>query len=297
MAASRPIPTPLEQGERALLLALIVLTLGAWALTIHQARTMDMTLGMSPGGAPQPETSATNPVESNDMAAMVMDEASAMAATGMAGAGWSLPGLASFVVAWAVMMAAMMFPAAAPMLLFFHAVTRKRQTRGGAFVPTWVFAAGYLLIWTAVGALTWVVVQWLSDLAGQLGAAERVTWAPLALGAVLVVAGLYQLTPLKQVCLDHCRSPFTFVMQHWREGAGGALRMGLVHGVYCLGCCWALFAVLGAAGVMSLAWMLVLTLVIFAEKVLPAGRRAAQVVGVAFLVLGLLVATGAAGPP
>ena len=90
------------------------------------------------------------------------------------------------------------------------------------------------------------------------------------------LAGLYQLTPLKRVCLDHCRSPFGFVMQHWREGYGGALRMGVVHGLYCLGCCWALFAVLVATGVMSLAWMLLLTLVVFAEKVLPFGRRASQ---------------------
>jgi predicted metal-binding membrane protein len=109
----------------------------------------------------------------------------------------------------------------------------------------------------------------------------------MALGAVLIGAGLYQLTPLKQVCLDHCRSPVAFVMQHWREGASGALRMGCVHGLFCLGCCWALFAVLVAAGVMSLAWMLLLTLVIFAEKVLPGGQRTSQVVGIAFLVLGL----------
>ena len=168
---------------------------------------------------------------------------------------------------------------------------------GSAFVPTWVFVAGYLLVWTAVGALTWVLVQGLSDLAGRLGAAERATWAPLALGAVLIVAGLYQLTPLKRVCLDHCRSPFAFVMQHWRDGYGGALRMGVVHGAYCLGCCWALFAVLVAAGVMSLAWMLLLTLVVFAEKVLPVGRRASQVVGVAFLVLGVAVLPGCCGFP
>jgi predicted metal-binding membrane protein len=114
---------------------------------------------------------------------------------------------------------------------------------------------------------------------------------------VLGLAGLYQLTPLKRVCLDHCRSPFGFVMQHWREGYGGALQMGVVHGLYCLGCCWALFAVLVAAGVMSLAWMLLLTLVVFAEKVLPFGRRASRVVGVAFLVLGVVVAAGVVDLP
>jgi predicted metal-binding membrane protein len=220
-----------------------------------------------------------------------------MAATGMAGTGWSLAGLVAFVVAWAVMMAAMMFPAAAPMLLLYRTVTTQRQARTITFAPTWVFAAGYLLVWTAVGALTWALVQVLNELAGRLGAVERAIWTPLALGAVLFGAGLYQLTPLKHVCLDHCRSPFAFVMQHWRSGYGGALRMGTVHGLYCLGCCWALFAVLVAAGIMSLAWMLVLTLIVFAEKVLPGGRRTSQLVGIAFLVLGILVATGSTDLP
>jgi predicted metal-binding membrane protein len=191
----------------------------------------------------------------------------------------------------------MMFPAAAPMLLLFHTVASNRKTSGGAFVPTWVFAAGYLLVWTAVGAVTWALIQIASERATALGDAERARWAPLALGSVLIVAGLYQLTPLKQVCLDHCRSPFAFVMQHWREGYGGALRMGIVHGAYCLGCCWALFAVLVATGVMSLAWMLLLTLIVFMEKVLPAGRRAARGIGVAFVLLGLLVASGVMALP
>jgi predicted metal-binding membrane protein len=201
------------------------------------------------------------------------------------------------VLAWAVMMAAMMVPAAAPMIVLFQATATRRKAAGRAFVPTWVFIGGYLLVWSVIGGLTWVLVQVASDVAGQFGTAHRETWAPLALGTVLVLAGLYQLTPLKRVCLDHCRSPFGFVMQHWREGYGGALQMGVVHGLYCLGCCWALFAVLVAAGVMSLAWMLLLTLVVFAEKVLPFGRRASQVVGVTFLVLGVVVAAGVADLP
>ena len=283
----------MERGQLAVLLALMALTAGAWALTVSQAQMMDMPMGVVARGAmPAPDA-----VASGGMGGMAMDEASALAATGMAGTGWSLSGLVAFVVAWAVMMAAMMLPAAAPMLLLFRTIATQRQASGVAFVPTWVFAAGYLLAWTAVGAVTWVLVQAAGDLAGRLGAAERATWAPLALGAVLVMAGLYQLTPLKQVCLDHCRSPIAFVMQHWRAGYGGALRMGIQHGVFCLGCCWALFAVLVAAGVMSLAWMLVLTLIIFAEKVLPVDRRASQVVGIAFLVLGAVVATGAADLP
>ncbi len=278
--------TPLARGQLAVLVAIGVLTVGAWALTIQQARTMDMPMGVAAGGAGR-ET----------MGGVTMEGAGAMAASGMAASGWSTDGFAAFVVAWSVMMAAMMFPAAAPMLLLFRRVSSQRRAAGGGFVPTWIFAAGYLLVWTAVGALTWAIVRLGSGLAGTLTTTERGTWAPLALGAVMVLAGLYQVTPLKGVCLDHCRTPIGFVITHWREGRQGALRMGLVHGAYCLGCCWALFAVLVGAGVMSLAWMLLLTLVVFAEKVLPAGRGTSRVVGVAFLTFGVLVASGAAPMP
>jgi predicted metal-binding membrane protein len=290
--------TPLGRARLILLVCLAVLTIGAWFLTIQQAQTMDMPMGVVAReeiSAPEP-TATTDAMsgmgEMGEMGSTAMAETGAMAATGMAGAGWSLPGFTAFVGAWAVMMAAMMFPAAAPMLLLFRTVASQRQQTGGAFVPTWVFAAGYVLVWIAVGALTWVLVQAASDLASAMGVVARATWAPLVLGAVLIGAGLYQLTPLKQVCLDHCRSPFAFVMQHWREGYRGALRMGMVHGLYCLGCCWALFAVLMAAGVMSLAWMLLLTLVVFAEKVLPGARHTSQLVGLALIVLGLGVLGG-----
>jgi predicted metal-binding membrane protein len=292
--------TALGRAQLTLLLCLVILTAGAWLLTIQQAQTMDMPMGVVPRQemvARETTTPADGMAEMGDMGSTAMAETGEIAATGMAGADWSLPGFTAFVIAWAVMMAAMMFPAAAPMLLLFRTVASQRQKSGGAFVPTWVFATGYLLVWTVVGAATWVLVQAAGDMASRIGAPAQATWAPLALGAVLIVAGVYQLTPLKQLCLDHCRSPLAFVMQHWREGYEGALRMGIVHGLYCLGCCWALFAVLVAAGVMSLAWMLLLTLVMFTEKVLPIGQRAAQVFGVAFLVLGIVVASGAADLP
>ena len=286
--------TPQERGQLALLALLAALTVGAWAVTVRQARTMDMPMGIVARGAASGGTTAG---DAEDMGGMAMDGPAGVAASGMAAAGWSLDGFATFVAAWSVMMAAMMFPAAAPMLLLFRRVYTQRKAAGGGFVPTWVFAAGYLLVWTAIGALTWALVQLGSDLAGRLSATERGTWAPLALGATLVVAGLYQFTPLKGVCLRQCQSPVGFVMTRWRDGHLGALRMGVVHGAYCLGCCWALFAVLVAAGVMSLAWMLLLTLVVFAEKVLPAGRGTSRAVGVAFLALGVFVASGATPMP
>ena len=272
VAPSRRPATPTDRAQWVLIALLALLTVGAWALTVYQARTMDMPMGI---------------VVHAGMGGMA----------GMTAETWTWPGLMTFVVAWAVMMAAMMVPAMAPMLLLFQRVSTQRGASGGGFVPTWVFAAGYLLLWTAVAVPTWGLVQEASDLAGRLEPAARQTWAPLALGATLILAGLYQFTPLKAVCLRHCQSPVGFVMTHWRDGYGGALRMGFVHGLYCLGCCWALFAVLVAAGVMSLPWMLLLTLVVFAEKVLPLGRWGSPVVGAALVLLGLLVAARAVAMP
>jgi predicted metal-binding membrane protein len=189
----------------------------------------------------------------------------------------------------------MMLPAAMPMILIFASAQARRER--AAAVPTWIFTAGYILVWLTAGLLVYVLIQVGSELATRLSSADRAKWGPLALGATLAVAGLYQFTPLKRVCLTHCRSPFGFVAQYWRDGRAGALQMGLRHGAWCLGCCWALFAVMVAAGVMSLAWMLLLTLVVFVEKVLPQGQRAAPMIGVALIVLGLLVASGSLAMP
>jgi predicted metal-binding membrane protein len=253
--AGWPAAILLRQVRLSLLVGLPLLTAGAWALTLYQSLVMA------------------------DMA--VMD--------GMSAARWSFGSAAVFVALWTVMMAAMMLPAAAPMILVFGAAQARRGR--DAAVPTWIFAAGYLLVWLAAGLPVYAVTR-LAD-AFLSAAADPAGWTPLALGATLLAAGVYQLTPLKRVCLDHCRSPLGFVARHWRDGRLGALRMGLLHGAYCLGCCWALFAVLVAAGMMSLPWMLLLALVVFAEKVLPHGRRTAAAVGVALIALGLLVADGA----
>ena len=261
----------------SLLISLIVLTGAAWALTLYQALSMSMPMGIVVRGG----------VAAEGLGGMAMG--------GMAAAGWSFRGAVVFVALWTVMMAAMMLPAAAPMILIFASAQARRARQ--AAVPTWVFIAGYLLVWAAAGFLVHGLVQIGSDVATGLTSADRASWAPVALGATLLAAGLYQFTPLKRVCLIHCRSPFAFVAQHWRDGRIGALRMGLRHGGYCLGCCWALFAVMVAAGVMSLAWMLLLTLLVFIEKVLPQGRRAAPVIGFALIILGLMVASGALRMP
>ncbi|HEU0113937.1 MAG TPA: DUF2182 domain-containing protein [Thermomicrobiales bacterium] len=291
----RPVG-PLAQGQWAILAILALLTVGAWALTVAMARSMNMPMGIAArGGA---AGGMDGMASGGAMSGMTgMSGASDMAMSGAAAGGWSIAAVAWFLAAWTVMMAAMMFPAAAPMLVMFHRLSAQRRAQGAPFVSTWVFVAGYLLVWAAAGVVVYWLIQLASDAATRLGAGDRATWAPIALGATLIVAGVYQLTPLKRMCLGHCRSPLSFVMTHWREGRFGALRMGVAHGLYCLGCCWALFAVLVAAGVMSLAWMLLLTLVVFLEKVAPQGQRAAAAVGGAFILLGILVAAGAAAMP
>lgn len=287
-----------------LLASLVVLTLGAWALTIYQAQTMDMPMGIAVRGVADAEPAvgddAMDSMPGMTMEDPEMDNMDALAGasmSGMSGMGWTWDAFLAFVIAWAVMMAAMMFPSVAPMLLLFQTLATRRKATGSAFVPTWIFAVGYLAVWTVIGVATWVLIQVGSDLVSRMSMAGRETWAPLALGAVLVMAGLYQFTPLKGACLRQCQSPVGFVMTHWRDGPQGALRMGFVHGAYCLGCCWALFAVLVGTGVMSLAWMLLLTLAVAAEKLLPLRPCVPQIIGAALLVLGIWVAAGASNVP
>jgi len=220
-----------------------------------------------------------------------MDGMSDMAMSGMSAGGWSFASAAVFLVVWSTMMAAMMLPAAAPMIVVFASAQAGRERPTA--VPTWIFVAGYLLVWVATGAAVYLVFQVGSETANLLSSTDRANLAPLLLGFTLIAAGLYQFTPIKRVCLTHCRSPLAFVAQYWRDGWLGALQMGMRHGTYCLGCCWALFAVLIVAGVMSVAWMLLLTLAVFVEKVLPQGQRISTTIGVAFVALGLAVSTGA----
>jgi predicted metal-binding membrane protein len=289
----------LEQGGLVLLLVLAILTSGAWALTVHQARTMDMPMGIVLRGAtrPRPATTGTDPMAGMDMGASSGSTVGSAASAGISDMqmdNWSWDSFSTFLLAWAVMMAAMMFPAVAPLLLLYRSMAG-----GGArgHAPAWLLASGYLLVWAIAGAITWALIHAGIEIGDRLGAGDRETIAPVALGATLIVAGIYQLTPLKRTCLRQCQSPVGFLMSHWRSGMVGALRMGFAHGLYCLGCCWALFAVLVAAGVMSLAWMLLLTLIVFAEKVLRPAAWSQLLIGSAFVVLGVFVAAGSVAMP
>jgi predicted metal-binding membrane protein len=211
------------------------------------------------------------------------------------GPGTDLGSLGWYVGVWVTMMAAMMLPSVAPIVLIYSRVSRERARRGRAYVPTWIFVAGYLAAWTAYGLGAYGVYRVVA--AADPGFLAWNEQGPYLAGGAIVLAGLYQLTPLKARCLKHCRTPLHFVLQGWREGRLGTLRMGLVHGAYCVGCCWGLMLILFALGVMSLVWMAVVAGVIFAEKAFPAGWRLTRPLAVVFVAIGIWVMAAPASVP
>jgi predicted metal-binding membrane protein len=184
-----------------------------------------------------------------------------------------------------VMMIAMMFPTAAPMILTFARVHQTRRQRGAAFVPTWVFVAGYLLVWAVAGVGAYALAVGVESLTNT--GAWMKDYAAVFSGALFIIAGAYQLTPLKNVCLSRCQTPLSFILHSWREGYGGAFRMGVEHGGYCFGCCWLLFVILFPLGVMNIAAMALITFLILAEKSLPFGKRVAQFAALALILFGI----------
>ncbi len=219
-----------------------------------------------------------------------MADMPSMAGAAMAAqpAPWTATDFVLMFVMWWVMMVGMMLPSAAPMLLTFATVNRKKRARGQPYVPTAVFALGYLAAWGGY-SLAATAAQWGLEQAALLTPMMR-TASPI-LGALLfAAAGIYQFTPLKYACLAHCRSPFDFILNRWRDGARGALRMGAGHGLYCLGCCWVLMALLFVGGVMNLLWVAAIAALVFAEKLLPAGKWAAR--GIARAGGALMLAFG-----
>jgi predicted metal-binding membrane protein len=188
----------------------------------------------------------------------------------------------AYVVAWAVMMAAMMLPSAMPMIALYAATQRNTATTAARAAAVGGFALMYLALWAATGLPIYFASLALMALAPS-------TLAYVTAG-VLVTAGIFQLSPLKQVCLRHCRSPLGFLVGHWRAGWRGGLALGLAHACYCLGCCWALMVVLVVAGAMGLPWVLVIACVVAAEKLVRGGEWIARAAGVALTLLGLATA-------
>jgi predicted metal-binding membrane protein len=206
-----------------------------------------------------------------------------MQAASMGMGGMAMVGAGLFLVIWVVMMVAMMFPSVTPMVLAHAAIVR---SRGGGSVPTVGFVAGYLLVWTAAGLVPLAVLQALNQMLVPFSTSILVRLG----GAVILLAGVYQFTPLKNACLKSCRSPMGFIMTHdFGGGTPAAARAGMSHGLYCLGCCWALMAVLAIVGLMNLAWMAVIAAVFFLEKNWRYGVPLTRVVGTACMVGGLAV--------
>jgi predicted metal-binding membrane protein len=247
---------------------LAAMVLVAWSYLFHYRTAMpDMEM---PGAG----MSGMN-MRGMDMSSMVMPQTQA----------WSVAAILLLFVMWVVMMVAMMVPSAAPMILAFLTVNHRRQADARPLVPVGIFLAGYLAVWTAYSALA-TLAQWELHRAALLSPQMAAT-SPLLGGGLLLAAGVFQWTPFKRACLNGCRSPLSFLMSEWRDGAAGAFIMGLRHGSYCLGCCWALMALLFVAGVMNLFWVAVIALVVMAEKILVRGKLLGQITGVALVIAGV----------
>jgi predicted metal-binding membrane protein len=212
----------------------------------------------------------------------------AMPGMAMPPAAWSPGAWALTIAMWWTMMVAMMAPSAAPTILLYARVRGDAVAQGQAaagLARTGAFAAGYVLIWLGFSVAA-AVLYWGLERAGLVSAATMGSQSKWLSAAVLIAAGLYQLTPLHGVCLSHCRAPAAFLSRHWRPKVAGAVRLGMLHGAYCVGCCWMLMALLFVGGVMNLAWIAALTLLILAEKLVPGGRNVARASGIALLGWG-----------
>ncbi len=260
---SAPSASPVaaaSRRDRALIIGCIVLiTALAWAYLIHLNGLM----------APSSEAATVTATMG-----MVMNQP------------WGVRDVFFTFVMWAVMMVGMMTPAALPVLLLFTGAHARRAERGVASAVV-MFGLGYIAVWLGFSACA-TAAQWALH-QGALSSSMMATSSTPAAGAILIAVGAYQLTPLKTGCLVHCRSPLGFLMSHWGDGSGGAFLMGVRHGVFCLGCCWALMGVLLVVGVMNLTWVGVLTVFILLEKIGPAGLRLARVGGAMLIAFGVVL--------
>jgi len=202
------------------------------------------------------------------------------------GPGTDLGGLGWYVGIWVTMMGAMMLPSVFPMVLLFGRVSSEGGRRGEPVVPTWVFVTAYLAVWTVYGLAAYGLYRVVRTF--DFGFLDWDRAGPYVVGGAVAAAGLYELTPLKSICLRHCRSPLHFVLGGWRPGWRGALRMGSEHGAYCVGCCWGLMVALIVLGVMDLRWMAALAAVVVLERTWRYGWATAYAVGIGLIVLGLL---------
>jgi len=238
-----------------ILIGLLGIVLLAWTYLIHMGRVMVQSYSMA------------------DMGMMTMAH------------DWDHADLLMTFLMWTVMMVGMMVPSAVPMILAFAAVNRNRAKRGGPYVATLIFLMGYLAVWTLFSLLA-SLAQWALHSAALLEA-RTLTAVPWLGGGLLIAAGLFQLSPLKNTCLARCRSPFDFLMTEWRDGKAGAVWMGVRHGAFCVGCCWLLMLLLFVAGVMNLLWVATIAAFVLGEKLFPRGRLFSYLGAFACVSVGL----------
>ena len=293
MAENSALTAVLKRDRLVVITALLTVIVACWAFILAGAGTgmsaLEMTaLSAKPGGMDQ--TGGEAPGTGNgDMSGRAMDEGASgamqdLAMAAMAPMPWT-PGYAALMFfMWWIMMMAMMLPSAAPMILLFAMINRKQREKGAPYVPTAIFAAGYALVWAVFSGVA-VTAQWGLERAGLLSSMMASTSAMIGAG-LLIAAGIYQLTPLKQACLRHCRSPIFFITHHWRPGDLGALRMGVEHGAFCTGCCWFLMALLFYGGVMNLFWIVGLAVFVLLEKTIPAGHWLGRMTGALLIAWG-----------
>ena len=293
--AAEIAPSALEQvlrKDRAIIVAAILIIAAiAWTYTVYVAET-----GMGMGS--MQTASESDAGTGIAMGEMQEESDGSMGSSGMGMAmadmrPWNAADFGLMYVMWAVMMVAMMAPSATPMLLMFATVNRRRKEREAPYVPTGIFLAGYVIVWAAF-SLAATGGNWGLHQASLLSSMMGESTSGYLGGSLLVLAGVFQWSPLKYNCLKQCRTPMGFLMTSWREGPRGALRMGLEHGVYCLGCCWALMLLLFVLGIMNLVWIAALAAFVLAEKVAPKAEWVSRISGVLLLGWGIWTILNAA---
>lgn len=268
--------------------ALAVVVILAWAYVLWFATSMSMSSAAPETGSDTGMTmemdmdvdTGAEPVDRSPPMDMVMSPALAP---------WSISDLIFVASMWIAMMVGMMTPSAAPMILLYARVGQSAAAQGKPFASTAWFAGGYLLAWAAF-AIVATGAQWLLEQTALLGPTMSTTSRILG-GIILIVAGLYQWTPLKDACLGQCRAPLTFIQQHggFKRDAIGSIQLGLRHGLYCIGCCWALMALLFVGGVMNPLWIAGIAVLVLLEKLVPAAQWLPRIAGVAFVLAGVWI--------
>lgn len=289
MTESNTLEALLRRDRRLVILLLALIISTSWVYLLAGAgmgmsaldmSSLRMALGLTremPVALPMTEVMAIGKPEAMET----------IVATMATPASWSLGYALLMFCMWWVMMIAMMLPSAAPMILLHARVYRSDKARIGesGLLSTTTFTLGYLLAWGLFSAVA-AALQWAFERTGLLSPMLMNSTSILFAGIILLFAGAYQLTPIKQACLRHCRGPIQFLSQHWQPGVNGALRMGLHHGSYCLGCCWGLMALLFFGGIMNLYWIVGLAFIVLLEKMLPFGHSLSTVTGGLLLIWG-----------